>query len=109
MSVSVKRQTFRCWSCGASGDAVQFVRDYLHVSFAEAVEQSCVNIKYADDSEEGETEAVNRAVSKLLGRVKEGETVSISERGAQIRKARALIVTKGIDFGFEYMYHNIQR
>lgn len=37
-SVSEAKQFYYCYGCGASGDAVGFVRDHLGVSFREAVE-----------------------------------------------------------------------
>jgi len=37
MTVSPERQNYHCWSCGASGNAASFVKDYLHISFPEAV------------------------------------------------------------------------
>lgn len=37
-SVSEAKQFYYCYGCGASGDAVGFVRDHLGISFREAVE-----------------------------------------------------------------------
>ncbi len=38
MSVSREKQIFRCFVCGATGNAITFVRDYEKVSFQEAVD-----------------------------------------------------------------------
>ena len=38
MSVSREKQIFRCFVCGATGNAISFVKDYEKVSFIEAVE-----------------------------------------------------------------------
>lgn len=38
MSVSRELQIYRCFSCGASGNVFQFVMDYEHISFREALE-----------------------------------------------------------------------
>lgn len=37
MSVSPDKQIFRCFSCGASGNVINFVMDYENVSFIEAL------------------------------------------------------------------------
>lgn len=37
MSVSREKQIYRCFSCGASGNVFNFVMDYEHVSFREAL------------------------------------------------------------------------
>lgn len=36
LSFSVKRNTYRCWSCSARGDPIDLVRNYLNKSFVEA-------------------------------------------------------------------------
>lgn len=38
MSVSKEKQLYKCFSCGASGNVFQFVKEYENVSFMEAVE-----------------------------------------------------------------------
>ncbi|MCI5967777.1 MAG: DNA primase [Tenericutes bacterium] len=37
MSVSREKQIYRCFSCGASGNVFNFIMDYEHVSFKEAL------------------------------------------------------------------------
>ncbi len=37
MSVSKEKQIYRCFSCGASGNVFNFVMDYEHISFKEAL------------------------------------------------------------------------
>ena len=37
MSVSPDKQIYKCFSCGASGNVFNFVMDYEHVSFREAL------------------------------------------------------------------------
>lgn len=39
MSVSPSKQMYKCFSCGASGTVIQFVRDYENISFNEAVKK----------------------------------------------------------------------
>ncbi|MGH7130615.1 MAG: DNA primase [Phycisphaerales bacterium] len=37
MSVSPQKQIFKCWVCGAGGDAISFVMDYHRMGFGEAL------------------------------------------------------------------------
>ena len=37
MSVSTEKQIYRCFSCGASGNVFNFVADYEHIDFYDAV------------------------------------------------------------------------
>ncbi len=39
MSVSKDKQIYTCFSCGASGNVINFVMDYEHISFLEAVKK----------------------------------------------------------------------
>ena len=36
--IDVKRNRFKCFSCGASGDVISLVQRYLNIGFKEAVE-----------------------------------------------------------------------
>jgi DNA primase len=36
--VDPRRQRFKCWACGKSGDVITFVQEHEHVSFIEALE-----------------------------------------------------------------------
>jgi DNA primase len=36
--VDPRRQRFRCWACGKSGDVISFIQEHDHVDFREAVE-----------------------------------------------------------------------
>lgn len=38
-SLSVKNGRFRCWSCGASGSVIDFVREMFGLSFVDAVKK----------------------------------------------------------------------
>ena len=38
MSISKDKQIFKCFVCGASGNVITFVEDYLNISFMEALE-----------------------------------------------------------------------
>ena len=37
MSVSREKQIYRCFSCGASGNVFNFIMEYEHISFKEAL------------------------------------------------------------------------
>lgn len=37
MSVSTEKQIYKCFSCGASGNVINFIMDYEHKSFSEAI------------------------------------------------------------------------
>jgi DNA primase len=37
LSVSSSKQIFKCWSCGAGGDAIAFVQKFHHLEFREAL------------------------------------------------------------------------
>lgn len=38
MDVDPRRQRYRCWACGKSGDVINFVQEHEHVTFLEALE-----------------------------------------------------------------------
>jgi hypothetical protein len=40
--INTKKQVFLCRGCGAGGDVVTFIRNYLHVTFPEAVQQLAI-------------------------------------------------------------------
>jgi len=37
LEVNPERQSFKCWSCGVGGDVIDFVKNYEHVDFPEAL------------------------------------------------------------------------
>ena len=37
LEINPDRQSFKCWSCGAGGDVFDFVKNYEHVDFPEAM------------------------------------------------------------------------
>lgn len=53
MSVSPQKQLYKCFSCGAGGDAITFVKDIENISFKEALKSlaSSVGIEYDSSSE----------------------------------------------------------
>jgi DNA primase len=49
-----KRNRYKCFGCGASGDGIQFIRQHEHLSFFDAVERIArdhnIELEYTDDS-----------------------------------------------------------
>lgn len=49
MSISKEKQIYKCFVCGETGNVITFVKDYLSISFLEAVEvlakRSGINFK----------------------------------------------------------------
>ena len=37
LEINPERQSYKCWSCGAGGDVFDFVQNYEHVDFPEAM------------------------------------------------------------------------
>ena len=37
LDINPQRQSYKCWSCGAGGDCIEFVRQYERVEFPEAI------------------------------------------------------------------------
>lgn len=73
-SVSRKKQLYHCFGCGAGGDAINFLMDYNHLDFVEAVEDlaSFVGIEVPRETRAYTAEAVGKnapAIYDLLGQV----------------------------------------
>lgn len=60
--VDPRRQRYRCWSCGKSGDVINFVMDHDHVEFREAIEllgrRAGISIENKADAAQQRTRAV---------------------------------------------------
>ena len=57
LSVSPARKIYKCFSCGASGNAISFVQNFKHISFVEAV-------KYVGEKCGVKVETTNNYVNK---------------------------------------------
>ena len=59
LSVSVARNLFHCFGCGAGGDVIRFVERIEHLSFTEAVERLAgragIQLRYSEGSRPGPT------------------------------------------------------
>jgi len=65
LSVSVARNLFHCFGCGAGGDVITFVERIEHISFSEAVERLAVRagvqLRYVDGGSGGQRTSGQRA------------------------------------------------
>ena len=46
LTISPEKQIYKCFACGAGGNAIRFVQEYEHVSFGEAVKKVCDIVDY---------------------------------------------------------------
>src|SRR5919198_1868492 len=71
-SVSPAKQVFYCFGCGKGGDAIAFLRELEHLSFAEAVErlalQAGITLRY-----EGDSPAERKAAARRMALIKANE------------------------------------
>jgi len=95
MVVSETRQTYHCFVCGAHGDVISFVQNYLNLSFVEAVRWCCkaASIEFPEkEMSEEETAAY---------KLREAQLIAI--RGAakyyrgQIERANSYLSQRGFD------------
>ncbi len=72
--VSPEKQIFTCFSCGATGNAFTFVRDYEKISFIEAVKKVCqiTGVAFPKELEKKqETKTVNSIETRVLSLLKD--------------------------------------
>ena len=46
LTISPEKQIYKCFACGAGGNAIRFVQEYEHVSYGEAVKKVCDIVDY---------------------------------------------------------------
>lgn len=61
-NVNPQKQIYHCFGCGASGDAINFVKEYEHLSYPEAIEKIASIFNFTLRYEQGK----GREYSKLL-------------------------------------------
>ncbi|NOQ50127.1 MAG: DNA primase [Mycoplasmataceae bacterium] len=68
LSVSPTKGIFKCFSCGAGGDAVAFVKNYKGINFIDAVKEIATNnkIDWRDYLTEYKTKQVDPEVEKII-------------------------------------------
>jgi DNA primase len=100
-SVSPSKGVFYCFGCGKGGDAIAFLREVEHLSFAEAVErlakEAGVTLRY-----EGDTPAERRAAGRraALHRANEAAFELYNRmllEGREGEEARRYLLERGID------------
>ncbi|MFM8304839.1 MAG: DNA primase [Actinomycetota bacterium] len=68
--VNAEMGLYKCFGCGASGDAITFVRELEHLDFGDAVERlaakSGVTLRY-DDKRTGESKSRNAKLAEAVG------------------------------------------
>lgn len=69
-NVVPKKQFYHCFGCGASGNAISFAMNYLHMSFSDAIETLATRLGL-QVPREGRTETTQQSLSlfQFLGRV----------------------------------------
>ena len=67
-SVNPQLQIFKCFGCGAGGNAIAFVRDYEGLTFPEAVKRLCEisGVEFTEQQMDAKALAKQRARSKLV-------------------------------------------
>ena len=100
MDVSLDKQRFICWACGAKGDVIDFVREHDHISWHAAVEIACTDIVYETEDGEPGSPAVRELEKRMLAAAR--ETHGTEEGKAAIREARKLLSRQGIDAALKY-------
>ncbi|MGI9240836.1 MAG: CHC2 zinc finger domain-containing protein, partial [Verrucomicrobiales bacterium] len=67
-NVNPQRQIFKCFGCGAGGNAIAFVRDYEGLTFPEAVRRvgQLAGIEITEQQQDAKALAKQRTRSKLV-------------------------------------------
>ena len=65
MSVSPEKQIFKCFSCGAGGNAINFVMDYEKLEFVDAVKKLAQNYNIVLDIQGGDSKKFADTKSQL--------------------------------------------
>ncbi len=66
MSVSPEKQIFKCFSCGAGGNAINFVMDYEKLEFVDAVKKLAQNYNIVLDIQGGDSKKFTNTKSQLI-------------------------------------------
>jgi DNA primase len=99
-SVSPAKQVFYCFGCGKGGDAIAFLRELEHLSFAEAVErlalQAGITLRY-----EGDSPAERKAAARRMALIKANEEAarswaSMLAEGQEAEEARRYLAGRGV-------------
>jgi DNA primase len=100
-SISPSKQVFYCFGCGKGGDAIKFLIELEHLSFAEAVErlaqQAGVRLRYEGDSPEERRAAARRASLHRANEEAAALYHHMLTEGKEAADARSYLAERGID------------
>lgn len=102
-SISPSKGVYYCFGCGASGDAIRFLRELEHLDFAEAVERLArdagVTLRYEGDTP-GARKAASRRQSLFDANERACALYEETLHGApEAEPARAYLASRGMDPG----------
>jgi DNA primase len=99
LSVSVARNLFHCFGCGAGGDVIRFVERIEHLSFTEAVERlaarSGIQLRYAEGS--GPARPSGQRARLVEAHVLAAAFYVEQLRSAEAAPARSYLAERGFD------------
>lgn len=97
LTINDAKGFYKCFPCGAGGDAIKFVMDYLGVGFLDALARvgALYNIRVDAAPEDGLTEAQRQALRQERERQRGGERIlrafaDAAEAGCALRDARRI-------------------
>ena len=102
MSVSPDKQIYKCFSCGASGNVFDFVMNYEHVSFKEALgilaEKAGIEIKGIDITKAQGQDITKNVKARIIHLIKSNSPFKINliNRGGINAKNNAKKQTIGV-------------
>jgi DNA primase len=94
-SVSVGRQFFHCFGCGASGDAIRFLTEHLGLSFVEAVRDLAGRVGMVVPEEQVAPEERERRETLRVRRQSLGQVL---EKAAAFYRAQLKASPRAIDY-----------
>ncbi|MBX6314079.1 MAG: DNA primase [Isosphaeraceae bacterium] len=95
LELNPERQSFKCWSCGAGGDVIDFVQRFERVEFPEALRMLAERAGVALDTPEARTTAAGPTRAELLTAL-DWAARQFAEALAGSPEARAYIERRGI-------------
>lgn len=95
LELNPDRQSYKCWSCGAGGDVIDFVQNYERVEFPEALRMLADRAGVALDTAEPRPSGRGPAKTDLLQALAWAESV-FAEALAQSPETRAYVAARGI-------------
>ncbi|MEO6807942.1 MAG: DNA primase [Isosphaeraceae bacterium] len=104
LELNPDRQSYKCWSCGAGGDVIDFVQNYERVEFPEALRMLADRAGVALDTAEPRPSGRGPAKTDLL-EVHVWAESAFAEALAQSLETRAYVAARGITAESEARFH----